>query len=235
MKKALIIHFDAPLQSWGTSSLFQRRDAGAAPSKSALGGMICAAIGAPKRSGMESAILQSLSLCHMTSYHAHGRILTDYHTVLNTKNANGTLLKNAVITHRQYWENTRFVVVLESDDEAFLNRVHAALQHPVWGGWLGRKCCIPAAPLIQEEICNADEAHSAAKEFVLKPRGHESRSASVECFKEVDTFEEGTDTWRDAPLGFGLPHSSGFEGRNYGFRRINHRIIPAGENDDFRL
>ncbi len=53
MKYCLILHLDAPMQSWGIESRYSRRSAGVAPSKSALCGMACAALGAGKESEKE--------------------------------------------------------------------------------------------------------------------------------------------------------------------------------------
>lgn len=153
--------------------------------------------------------------------------MADYHTVLKTRIASGKESKDAVLTHRFYWESTYFIVVLESEHEDFLHRVHDALKNPVWGVWLGRKCCIPAAPLIQEEdIMDAADAHQAALD--LLQRNNPGRS--IELFEDAASFSEGTDTWTDEPIGYGEPASSGREGREYRPRRINHCVInPEGE------
>src|SRR5437867_8366107 len=45
--------FDAPLQSWGFASRFQRRTTGLHPTKSGVVGLLCAALGAAKGSATE--------------------------------------------------------------------------------------------------------------------------------------------------------------------------------------
>ena len=54
--------------------------------------------------------------------------------------------RDAVITHRQYLLDARFGIILHGDRN-LLERAAAALRDPVWGVWLGRKSCIPAAPV----------------------------------------------------------------------------------------
>lgn len=224
MTYAVILHFDAPLQSWGVDSKFQHRSAGAAPSKSAVCGMICAACGAAKDSADEHAIIDAFKHLKMDCFCLKSDgVLVDYHTVQNFRRASGKIdSKGTILTHRHYWQSSRYNVVLRSDDKAFIERIHAAIQNPVWGIWLGRKCCLPAAPIIREPVMPYCEAKEKASENYF------------EAFSEVDDFDSGTDTWMDQPIAFGSPHSSGKEGRSYAPRRINHFIPPSeGDQGDF--
>ncbi len=66
--------------------------------------------------------------------------------MLDTRRASGAMNKDAVVTRRQYLLDARFGVILQAA-ALVLERVAAALQDPVWGVWLGRKSCIPAAPV----------------------------------------------------------------------------------------
>ena len=221
---ALILHLDAPLQSWGSDSKFQLRSAGFAPSKSAICGMVCAACGAPKESSLEADIIAWFSHAKMDCFcMKEGGILVDFHTIQNYRRADGSIATGkTVISQRNYWQNSRFNVVLSSTDLTFLSRIHAAIQNPVWGVWLGRKCCIPAAPIIQEPIMSYADARQKASE------------GSYESFSEVDDFESGTDTWYDQPIGFGKMSSSGRDGREYAPRRINHDFsYNGGDQTDF--
>ena len=221
---SVILHIDSPLQSWGTNSRFQHRSAGYAPSKSAICGMICAACGVAKQSTAETEIISAFAEVKMDCYTLKSDgVLTDYHTVQNFRRARGAIEANdAVLTYRQYWQSARYNVVLSSKDYAFICRIHAALQSPVWGVWFGRKCCIPAAPIIQEPVM----AEADAKE--------RAGVGCIEIFAEADDYASGTDTWFDAPQGFGTPCSSGREGRLYAPRRINHFIHPdSGDRTEF--
>ena len=209
---AIILHLDAPFQSWGTSSRFQMRSAGVAPSKSAICGVACAAFGAPKESKLEAEIIAQFSRLKMDCYCLkNGGVMIDFHTVRDFRRASGKIdTKGTIISHRHYWQNSRYNVVLRSEDKRFLSDLHSALQSPVWGIWLGRKCCLPAAPIIQEPLMAYAEAKVKAS------------TGSFESFSEVDDFESGTDTWYDQPVSFGKKDSSGRDGRDYAPRRINH-------------
>lgn len=221
MKQTLLIHINAPMQSWGVSSRYERRGTGDAPSKSAVCGMACAACGAGKGTDEERTIIDGFNAARMTTYCIRsGSILSDYHTVQNFARANGKIDRSGTVqTFRNYWSDARYIVLLESDDSAFLSRVHTAFQNPHWGIWFGRKCCIPAEPLIQEALMPPAEAREVALRGV--------RPGAVEIHAETDTFEEGTDTWQDAPQSFGSPYSSGPGGRSYGSRRVKRHILTV--------
>ncbi len=119
----LALLLDAPLQSWGFASRFQRRTTGLHPTKSGVIGLICAAMGLAKGSAEEQTTLPELAKLKMTSI-AIPRVvqpaglqprvlrLEDYQTVLNTRRASGSPNKDAVVTRRQYLLDARFGVIL---------------------------------------------------------------------------------------------------------------------------
>jgi CRISPR-associated Cas5-like protein len=57
----LALMLDAPLQSWGFASRFQRRTTGLHPTKSGVIGLLCAALGAAKGSPAEREWLPKLA------------------------------------------------------------------------------------------------------------------------------------------------------------------------------
>lgn len=202
----LALMLDAPLQSWGFSSRFQRRTTALHPTRSGITGMICAALGVDKGSVNEADWLKRLESVGLTVFaiprQPEGcrepleiRRMEDFHTVLGTRRASGAISKDAVISHRQYLLDAKFGVILVGPCET-LNRVHAALSNPCWGVWFGRKNCIPAAPIcrggvkasIDETMADLGLANHALSEF-----------SRVE---EVVVFDEGTDTLMDVPVNF---------------------------------
>lgn len=224
MTYGIILHFDAPLQSWGTDSRFQHRSAGSAPSKSAVCGMVCAACGAAKASDAEARIIAHFAGLRMDCFciKTNG-VMVDYHTVQQFRRASGKIDNSGtILTHRHYWQNSRYNVVLSGEDKIFLMHIYDAILNPVWGIWFGRKCCIPAAPIIREPVMEYSEAKAIAAVNYY------------EAYSEVSDFSAGTDTWMDQPISFGKPDSSGREERSYAPRRIN-RFVPvnAGDESDF--
>lgn len=226
----LALLLDAPLQSWGFASRFQRRTTGLHPTKSGVLGMICAAMGVAKGTDAERKLLPQLAALNMTSIAiprvvggSHPgmaeavpvRRLEDFHTVLNTRRASGKLNDDPVVTRRQYLLDARFGVIL-SGDRALLLRIAGALEDPVWGVWFGRKSCIPSEPIYRGLFTTRAEAERALV-----------GDTPIEQFtrvEEVSDFTAGTDSINDQPMSFGQPGSSS-EGRLFSIRRVN--IIPA--------
>jgi CRISPR system Cascade subunit CasD len=166
LSRALAILLDAPMQSWGSSSRFTRRETEAFPTKSALLGLLAAAAGIDKNASDEVEKLAPYCTLGFTVYRlprACGRLaqrLSDFHTVGGgydakvsafdkmsiPRKASGGPSANAVITHRTYLTEARFIVSFEGDPQIIAKAVRH-LENPVWGVWFGRKNCLPAMPL----------------------------------------------------------------------------------------
>lgn len=137
----LLLRLAAPLQAWGTDSKFETRRTGREPSKSGVVGLLAAALGI-RRDG-DLSRLNGLSFGVRVDQ--EGTMLRDYHTAHSTK-SNGD--KISYITNRYYLADAVFLVGLESEDEAFLQDLEEALQHPAFPLFLGRRSCPPAQPLV---------------------------------------------------------------------------------------
>jgi CRISPR system Cascade subunit CasD len=225
----LALLLDGPLQSWGFASRFQRRTTGLHPTKSGVVGLICAAMGLAKGSHEEEVTLPALAELRMISVAVPRsradaeaaelpvRRLEDFHTVLDTRRADGSMNRDAVITHRQYLLDARFGIILHGDRD-LLERAAAALQNPVWGVWLGRKSCIPAAPVFAGMAGSTELAWQA----IVLACGLRAETP-VESFttaREVEQFTDGTDSLSDQPVSFGDGTSSGPDKRQFASRRI---------------
>lgn len=221
MMHALLLHFAAPLQAWGTDSLFQERGAGVAPSLSAVCGMVCAAAGADKGSDEEARIIAGFRAARMHCAalgDAPSRApLCDFHTVLGTRAVNGSPLPT-VVTRRFYRQDERYCVLLESTDRDFLCHAAEVLRNPRRGIWLGRKCCIPAEPPVREPVMPAAEAHRLLLHGPRRIR---------ELWWQPDNTEAADLLLRDRPLSFGLPGNSGRAGRACDYRPLRRITDPA--------
>lgn len=220
----LALILDAPLQSWGFASRFQRRTTGLHPTKSGVIGLISAAMGLAKGSDAERETLPRVAALKMTSIvvqrHAIRRI-EDFHTVLKTRRASGKMNDDPVVTRRQYLVDACFGIILNGD-RILLERTANALQDPVWGMWLGRKSCIPARPVFVA-VCNT---HEEAWRAILRSLSTDE-ALPIESFtrlEDAEDFTAGTDSYNDQPISFGRPDSSS-EGRAYAVRRV--RLEPG--------
>jgi CRISPR system Cascade subunit CasD len=209
---ALAIYLDAPLQSWGVSSRFQRRGTESAPSKSGVLGLIAAAMGIDKHGPDESERLAPLSACRFSVFPlATGENtapvlrLEDFHTVGGgydrddpvdklriARKASGGV-STTIVTRRFYLEQARFAALIEGDS-GILQKAAAALEDPVWGVWFGRKCCLPAAPLLPTLASSISKALDA----LLQKTG--SRIVG-----EGRIEQDGDGAWHhpDQPVSFG--------------------------------
>jgi len=231
-KRYLALRLEGPLQSWGFDSQYNRRNTGLMPTKSAIAGMCCAALGWSRGSDEEREFITTFGAVRMTAlaFPRKGmkkdlpvRRLQDYHTVgggydPNVPAERGHITvsaddgkpraKNgqslAVLTHRQYLTDASFGVLLEGD-AVLLGEITAALADPKWGIWFGRKTCIPSAPLLVGLKEHSDDLSRLLKENredALRLLIGEKPIDSFTWQEEVDSFGEGSDSLPDAPVSF---------------------------------
>ncbi|MCU0780896.1 MAG: type I-E CRISPR-associated protein Cas5/CasD [Akkermansiaceae bacterium] len=224
---ALAFLIDAPLQSWGVASKFQRRDTAGWPSKSALVGLVAAAMGIDKHAPDEGERLAPLAALRFGVFHwpksrrdrpdktiATGR-LADFHTIgggydktrpgerlhIPSKAGDGSPF-GTVITRRTYLLDSRFIAVFDGN-RGLLEKAAAALMDPVWGLWFGRKTCLPAAPLSPV----VQTTRLAALCAVLTAHGGAPELAAALEGRAEDEGP-GADWHADQPVAFGLHHGA---------------------------
>jgi CRISPR system Cascade subunit CasD len=217
----LALRLEGPMQSWGFDSQYNRRNTGLMPTKSAIAGMCCAALGLTRGSDEERSFLASFGQSRMTAIAIpkHGarkdlpvRRMQDYHTVQNTKRASGSINRDCVLTHRQFLTDASFGVLLEGEG-SFITPIADALSNPVWGFWLGRKTCIPTAPV----LAGLKRDRSEALRLLIGEKPLEAFTRQI----EVENFADGRDSLPDMPVSFAL------DGRQFSPRRV--KVQQAGE------
>ena len=217
----LVLRLEGPLQSWGFDSQYNRRNTGLMPTKSAIAGICCAALGFTRGSDKEKKFLAKFSTVRMIAIaiprngnkkELPVRRLQDYHTVgggydPNNPRERGHITvsaedgkpraKNgqalAVLTHRQYLTDAAFGILLEGE-AVLLREIATALADPKWGTWLGRKTCIPSAPV----FAGLKENRADALRLLFGEKPLESFTRQ----EEVENFGEGRDSLPDAPVSF---------------------------------
>jgi CRISPR system Cascade subunit CasD len=216
----LALRLQGPMQSWGFNSQFNRRDTALFPTKSALAGLCCAAMGKYRGSEEEKGILEKFGSTKLTciaiplktrwTKALSVKRIQDYHTVQHTRDAKGKMKSDAVLTYRQYLNDALFIALFEGE-RIFLEDVANGLQDPIWGVWLGRKACIPSAPVYVGIFPSQQEALSSVPEFEAK---------SIENFslvEEVSSFGAGVDSYMDQAVSFDI------HGRKFAPRRVMMR------------
>lgn len=138
----LILLLVGPMQSWGYRSRYDDRDTALEPTRSGVIGLICAAMGIPR----DGNLSQFDCLRMGVRIDAPGRLMTDFQTAMDVIKADGSGWDN-VVSYRHYLSDARFVVGLESDNIALLEKIDDALRHPEWPLFLGRKSFVPSVPV----------------------------------------------------------------------------------------
>jgi CRISPR system Cascade subunit CasD len=212
----LALLLDAPMQSWGHASRFERRATALHPTRSGVVGMLAAALGIDKHAPDETERLARLAplrvtTCTLPRRRPGGRAgeelpilrLEDYHTVTGIRRASGKVDDDATVqTYRHYLLDARFGVLLEGP-EPLLAELAAALRDPVWGLWFGRKCCLPAAPLL---AAGPAPTGSAWREL-LRRAGYTGDEApeAFDRVHETTADAPDADMIEDGVVGFGRP------------------------------
>lgn len=221
-KRYLALRLQGPIQSWGFDSQYNRRNTGLVPTRSAIAGMCCAALGLNRGSEVEGDFLKSFNALRMTviaiplgnraQKDLPVRRMQDYHTVGGGYNPNNSTERGsitvkaedgkprvkkgqsiAVLTQRQYLADSAFGVILEGKANV-LGKITSALVDPKWGIWLGRKACIPSAPVMAGFKDEFDEALS----LLVGDKPLEAFTRQI----ETETFIEGRDSLPDVPISF---------------------------------
>ena len=209
----LALLLDGPMQSWGHSSRFERRTTALHPTRSGVFGLIAASLGIDKYGPDEASQLARFAPLRVTTVtlprrNRRGgelliRRLEDYHTVTGIRRASGKVDDDATVqTYRHYLLDARFGVLIEGP-LALLEEIAAALRDPKWGVWLGRKCCLPATPV----LATPPGQRSETWRLLLQRAGYagSEKEEQFDRIVEVAAQATGADMIDDTPLGYGQP------------------------------
>ena len=164
MKRHLILRLDAPLMSFGGVAIDQHRPTDAWPHTSLLTGLIGNALGYRRT---ERDALQTLQdrLVFACRADREGERMRDFQTVTFEPNEEGWTTRgkpegredaNKVkarthVRYRDYWADRIVTVALRLEpagEEPGLDQIAQALTTPARPLFIGRKTCLPAAPLL---------------------------------------------------------------------------------------
>ena len=209
----LALLLDGPVQSWGHASRFERRTTALHPTRSAVLGIIAAALGIDKHAPDETSQLARLDALRVTTVKFDKRDgrgqelpiqrLEDYHTVTGIRRASGKVDDDATVqTYRHYLLDARFGMLIEGPS-VLLEEIATALRTPRSRAWRGRNCCLPASPLLDAPPGDLSVVWAA-----LLQRAAYSGTQSEDQFDrilEVSANDPGADMIEDTPVGFGAP------------------------------
>jgi CRISPR system Cascade subunit CasD len=137
----LLLRMRAPMMSWGDHSRFTIRDTRTEPTKSAVIGLLCAALGRPRWEPIHDLAALKMGV----RVDREGLMQCDYHTVMDGIKSSGSK-GDTVISHRYYIADADYIVGLEGD-RSLLVMLDEALQNPIWQLYFGRKSFVPSRPV----------------------------------------------------------------------------------------
>jgi len=180
----LLMRLRAPMMSWGDHSQFTIRDSRREPTKSAVIGLLCAALGRPRWEPVADLAALKMGV----RIDKPGVMQCDYHTVMNGIKSGGGP-GGTVVSYRYYIADADYLVGLEGDAE-LLGRLDLALQSPCWQLYFGRKSFVPSCPVhIQGGLVEAD--------LEMALREHNPPSGQLEYILEVSN---SFDVRQDVPV-----------------------------------
>lgn len=173
MGKYLIFHLYGPMASFGDTAVGEYRPTFSHPSKSAIIGLIAAALGIRRTDEAQLRVLSS-QLGFGVLVLSQGRLLRDYHTTQVPSQV--TIKKgpaytrrdelsykdqNTILSTRDYRTDAAYRIALwVLNDSMDLARIQKAILAPVFTPYLGRKSCPSAIPF-QPELVDASSAVEA--------------------------------------------------------------------------
>ena len=196
MARHLILRFEAPLMSFGGERIDHIGPTGRFPAASMLTGLIANALGWSRTDGEALHALQS-RVCYAARLDAEGRRIADFQTVqlgaddkgwttrgVPDGRTGGPATYNAPhIRRRTYLADAVATVALRLDATAppSMDDVAGALEMPARPLFVGRKPCLPTAPVFAGHA-DGDTALEALLAWPLDP----GRSADVPCMWAAD-------------------------------------------------
>lgn len=164
--RVLVLRFDAPLVSFGAPAIDQNGVVQPFPALSMLAGLIGNALGWDHRDGDKLDAIQE-RLCYAARIDRRGEALIDYQTVdlgtdwMRAESAGWTTHGRIAArggasgegTHQRYRHYRAdsvhtVALTLMGNTDPSLDEVASALREPARPLFIGRKCCLPAAPLL---------------------------------------------------------------------------------------
>lgn len=232
----LLLRFDAPLMSFGAVVVDQFNPVWQFPAASQLAGMLGNALGLDHRDADALEALQS-RLRFAARWDAEPTAITDYQTVdlgqpslhetgwttrgTRESRGKGEATSGTHIRYRDYWANGVATVALTllGDAQPDLPTLEQALHYPARPLFIGRKVCLPGAPILlgRRGAASLKAALSAERLADIGPRARPARLRA--CWPD----DEGSGALREERFDLRDWHQNahlGSRGQQTGFLEI---------------
>lgn len=216
---ALLLRLSAPLQSWGDSSRFTRRETRAEPTKSGVIGLLAAAEGRRRTDQVEDLVRLRFGV----RVDQEGRLTRDFQTAQRWDTGD-----RMPLSYRYYLADAVFVAGVEGPVEV-LHGLADSLRRPVFPLYLGRRSCPPSTPLLMHVVDN--DLDAALREAPWQAAGWYRRTmprrASLRLVMDAQSPGAHEDeVVRDVPLSYSP------ERREYGWRSVANGAPVVFDNVD---
>jgi len=181
MQQYLSFQLYGVLASWGEQAVGESRHSATHPSRSAILGLLAAALGIKREQEhalkrLSDSVFMGFKVSH------HGLLLKDYHTIqvpAEDKKAKHRYTRRdelrtgklgTVLSSREYRQDALSLVAvcLNEDSDYSLEALQQALKQPVFQLYLGRKSCPLSLP-VNPEIIVADSFKAALDQYPIAP------------------------------------------------------------------
>lgn len=158
MPEFLVFQLYGPMSSWGDIAVGEYRPDMASPSKSAVMGLLAAALGIRRNEDERHMALENgyaMAVCVESA----GHLLQDFHTIQVPRGIGGWLTRkdelcftplhlNTILSRRDYRTDAVYIVAvwIKGNSSYTLEELQEALRRPYFVTCLGRKSCPPALP-----------------------------------------------------------------------------------------
>ena len=187
MPEFLVFQLYGPMASWGDIAVGEDRHSSSYPSKSAVTGLLAAALGI-KREEDEVHIRFNTEYAIASCIRSTGEVIRDYHTVQIPKGGLGYATRRdelyfdeskrkTILSHRDYRTDAFYQVAIwcmNKDVPYTLRQIQQSLQKPKFNLYLGRKSCpmsLPLNPVILPGTSTKAENFTLRQAFDCYPLG----------------------------------------------------------------
>ncbi len=199
MKEFLVFDLYGPMSAWGDIAVGEQRPSFGQPTKSAILGLLAAAMGIRRNDDMEHNQLQ-MELGFAVRVNHGGVLLRDYHTTQVPSQKKGKIFYcrydetnedslNTILSQRDYRTDASYTIALwlrEDQSTWTLKDFKQALLKPVFTLYLGRKSCPLALPL-KPQIIDSDNLYQA----LLQVDSHNNFLMYLPKSETVSIYYEG--------------------------------------------
>jgi len=206
MRDYLLFRLYGPMAAWGDIAVGEHRPSLSHPSKSAVLGLLAAALGLRRddEAGHEAlAMHYAMAVC----VDAGGELMRDYHTTQVPPRQRGIRYAtrrdelaaerlNTILSQRDYRMDAAYRIALwpRGDDAPYtLDQLAQALAEPRFVLYLGRKACPPALPLAPRSVSAVTlrEAFDALLSDHALPDGLYSEEKPMVYWEDLSAAEAG--------------------------------------------